>query len=88
MQDRIKAMTVVGLLMSLWAFVLTVMEVVERATARHPFWRGLPRLGRSHWGMVAGHVGLVVTVIGIAFSQNYSIERDVRMKPGDSVDIH
>ena len=88
MQDRIKAMTVVGLLMSLWAFVLTVMEVVERATDRHPFWRGLTRLGRSHWGMVAGHVGLVVTVIGIAFSQNYSIERDVRMKPGNSVDIH
>ncbi|BBT73456.1 heme lyase CcmF/NrfE family subunit [Salmonella enterica] len=88
MQDRIKAMTVVGLLMSLWAFVLTVMEVVERASDRHPFWRGLTRLGRSHWGMVAGHVGLVVTVIGIAFSQNYSIERDVRMKPGDSVDIH
>lgn len=88
MQDRVKAMTVVGLLMSLWAFVLTVMEVVERATDRHPFWRGLTRLGRSHWGMVAGHVGLVVTVIGIAFSQNYSIERDVRMKPGDSVDIH
>ncbi|EPH1424769.1 heme lyase CcmF/NrfE family subunit [Klebsiella aerogenes] len=88
MQDRVKAMTVVGLLMSMWAFVLTVMEVVERATDRHPFWRGLIRLGRSHWGMVAGHVGLVVTVIGIAFSQNYSIERDVRMKPGDSVDIH
>lgn len=88
MQDRIKAMTVVGLLMSLWAFVLTVMEVVERATDRYPFWRGLTCLGRSHWGMVAGHVGLVVTVIGIAFSQNYSIERDVRMKPGDSVDIH
>ena len=36
MQDRVKAMTVVGLLMSLWAFVLTVMEVVERATDRHP----------------------------------------------------
>ncbi|MCM8841605.1 heme lyase CcmF/NrfE family subunit [Citrobacter cronae] len=88
MQDRIKAMTVLGLLMSLWALVLTVMEVVERATDRHTFWRGLTRLGRSHWGMVAGHVGLVVTVIGIAFSQNYSIERDVRMKPGDSVDIH
>ncbi|VFS59257.1 Cytochrome c-type biogenesis protein CcmF [Leminorella grimontii] len=30
-------------------------------------------------------MGLAVTVIGIAFSQNYSIERDVRMKPGDSV---
>ena len=88
MQDDIKAMTVLGLLMSLWAFILTVMEVVERATDRHSLLRGLTRLSRSHWGMVAGHVGVVVTVIGIAFSQNYSIERDVRMKLGDSIDIH
>ncbi len=38
--------------------------------------------------MTFGHVGLAVTVIGIAFSQNYSVERDVRMTAGDSVDIH
>ena len=29
-----------------------------------------------------------MTVIGITFSQNYSVERDVRMRPGDSIDIH
>lgn len=28
-----------------------------------------------------------MTVIGIAFSQNYSVERDVRMKIDDSIDI-
>lgn len=38
--------------------------------------------------MVAAHPGLAVTIVGIAFSQNYSVERDVRMKSGDSVDIH
>lgn len=38
--------------------------------------------------MVAAHLGLAVTIVGIAFSQNYSVERDVRMKSGDSVDIH
>ena len=42
----------------------------------------------SYWGMVAAHLGLAVTIVGIAFSQNYSVERDVRMKSGDSVDIH
>jgi cytochrome c-type biogenesis protein CcmF len=26
--------------------------------------------------------------VGIAFSQNYSVERDVRMRVGDSVDVH
>ncbi|WP_038919679.1 cytochrome c-type biogenesis CcmF C-terminal domain-containing protein, partial [Yersinia pestis] len=55
---------------------------------RYGFWRGLTHLSRSHWGMVLGHLGVAVTVIGIAFSQNYSVERDVRMKAGDSIDIH
>lgn len=88
MQDRIEAMTVVGLLMAIWVIILTLMELHERAAHRHGFLRGLLHLSRSHWGMVLGHLGVAVTVIGIAFSQNYSVERDVRMKAGDSVDIH
>lgn len=88
LQDRIAAMTVVGLMMSVWVIVLTLMELHERATHRHTLFRGLRQLSRSHWGMVLGHLGVAVTVIGIAFSTQYSIERDVRMKAGDSVDIH
>lgn len=88
LQDRIEAMTVVGLLMSVWILVLTLMELHERATHRHSFFRGLRHLSRSHWGMVLGHIGVGVTVIGIAFSTQYSVERDVRMKAGDSIDIH
>lgn len=37
--------------------------------------------------MVLAHLGLAVTIVGIAFSQNYSIERDAKMKPGESVVI-
>ena len=88
MQDRIEAMTVVGLLMAVWVIILTLMELHERATHRHAFFPGLRHLSRSHWGMVLGHLGVAVTVIGIAFSQNYSVERDVRMKEGDSVSVY
>lgn len=87
MQDRVEAMMVVGLLMAVWVFVLALMEVYQRATHQHGLLRGLWQLPRSHWGMVLGHVGLAVTVVGIAFSQNSSLERDVRMKAGDSIDI-
>ncbi|REE79390.1 heme lyase CcmF/NrfE family subunit [Pantoea ananatis] len=88
LQDRVEAMTVVGLLMAVWIILLTLMELHERATHRHRFFTGLRHLSRSHWGMVLGHLGVGVTVIGIAFSTQYSVERDVRMKAGDSVDIH
>jgi cytochrome c-type biogenesis protein CcmF len=88
MQDRVEAMTVVGLLMAVWVFVLALTEVYGRATHRRGLLMGLWKLPRSHWGMVFGHLGLAVTVVGIAFSQSYSVERDVRMKSGDSIDIH
>lgn len=87
LHDRIAAMTVVGLLMALWVIILTLAEVYERATHRFGLLRGLTKLPRSHWGMVLAHLGVAVTVIGIAFSQNYSIERDVRMRAGDTLEI-
>ena len=88
LQDRIVAMAVLGLMMAIWVLLFALIEIHERATHRHGFWRGLRVISRSQWGMVLGHVGVAVTVIGITFSQNYSIERDVRMKTGDSIDIH
>lgn len=80
-ENKIVAMTVVGLAMACWVFVLAMAELAQRIS------RGA-KMTLSYWGMVAGHVGLAVTIVGIAFSQNYSVERDVRMKAGDSVDIH
>ena len=85
--DKIIAITAIGLMMALWVLVLALVEIHERATHRHGFWRGLLRQSRSQWGMVLGHVGVAVTVIGIAFSSQYSVERDVRMKSGDSLNI-
>ncbi|KAA8996940.1 heme lyase CcmF/NrfE family subunit [Affinibrenneria salicis] len=88
LQDRIVALTVLGLSMALWVMILTLLQLHERAAHRHGFWRGLCHLTPSLWGMTLAHLGVALTVTGIAFSQNYSIERDVRMQAGDSVDIH
>ncbi|MCA6969623.1 heme lyase CcmF/NrfE family subunit [Pectobacterium carotovorum] len=88
LQDSVVAMTVVGLSMALWVFFLTVYELHTSSTRRHGLLRGLTTLSLSQWGMVCGHIGLAVTVVGIAFSQNYSVERDVRMRAGDSIEIH
>ncbi|WP_434662361.1 heme lyase CcmF/NrfE family subunit [Klebsiella sp. MISC125] len=80
-ESKVVAMTVVGLAMACWVFVLAMAEVALRIS------RGA-KMTLSYWGMVAGHVGVAVTVVGIAFSQNYSVERNVRMKAGDSIEIH
>lgn len=80
---RITAMAVIGL-MALWVLIFALMEVRTGHSSPRLLAR-LRTLTRSQWGMVLGHVGVAVTVIGITFSQNYSVERDVRMRPGDSI---
>ncbi|MEX6256045.1 MULTISPECIES: heme lyase CcmF/NrfE family subunit [Providencia] len=80
MEDRIEALTVVGLMMACWIAILAFAEMKVRISKKI-------KLTPSYWGMVLAHLGLAVTIVGIAFSQNYSVESDVKMKPGDSINI-
>jgi cytochrome c-type biogenesis protein CcmF len=52
-------------------------------TARAGAWAGFRRLSRSYVGMQLAHTGLLVTVLGVALTSHYSVERDLRMAPGD-----
>ncbi len=81
--DSFSVMAYLGWIMALWIISMHGLELYERATHRHTFWQGITKLQRSHWSMMLGHIGLAVTVIGIAMVQNYSIERDVRLAPGN-----
>ncbi|WGE69333.1 heme lyase CcmF/NrfE family subunit [Actinobacillus equuli subsp. haemolyticus] len=85
--DRITATSVLGVMMAAIIIILSLYELHQRATHRHTFFSGIFKLSRSHWGMVLAHVGVAMTVFGIAFSQNFSIEKDVRMNVGDQVQI-
>ena len=84
---RITATSVMGVMMSAIIVILSLYEMHTRATHRHSFLTGMLKLSRSHWGMVFAHLGVAMTVFGIAMSHNFSIEKDVRMREGDSVQI-
>ena len=85
--NRITATSVMGVMMSAIIVILSLYEMHTRATHRHSFLTGMFKLSRSHWGMVLAHLGVAMTVFGIAMSHNFSIEKDVRMREGDSVQI-
>ena len=83
-------MAVLGMTLSVWIFVTTIIEIMQRTEARDAQLDWLTRLRKltpSHWGMVLGHVGFAVTLIGITLVSNYEQERDLRMTPGDSIDL-
>jgi cytochrome c-type biogenesis protein CcmF len=87
--DQPTFMAVLGLLLSFWILVSTVQEVLQRVNAQQQLsqWAALSKLTRSHWGMVLGHVGFAVMLIGITLVSNYEQERNVRMLPGETVQL-
>tara|TARA_R110002153_G_scaffold33461_2_gene100968 strand:- start:30784 stop:32790 length:2007 start_codon:yes stop_codon:yes gene_type:complete len=85
-------MATLGLVMSFWIVVTTIMEIRQRIepqviSGKYSILQSLQKLTPSHWGMVSGHLGFAVTLIGIALVSAYNVERNVRMAPGDSVTL-
>lgn len=90
--DQASYMAALGLVMSFWIIVTTVMEIRQRiepqvASGKFTFLQSLQKLTPSHWGMVSGHLGFAVTLIGIALVSAYNVERNVRMAIGDSLTL-
>ena len=87
LHNKLTVSVVLGTMMSVIIVLLSLYEMKQRATHRESFFKGITKLSRSHWGMILAHLGMAMTVWGIAFSQNFSVERDVRMAVGDTVQI-
>lgn len=87
LEESFSAHALLGILMATWVVLLTLIEFKEKATIRCGFWQGLRRLSASQWGMTFGHLGFAITVIGIVFTTQFSVERDVRLKQGEEIRI-
>lgn len=91
--DEPTYMGVLGMLISFWVLIATILEVKQRvdADSKHSSGRStiesLKKLTASHWGMILGHVGFAVCLIGITLVSNYESERDVRARAGDTITI-
>lgn len=66
-----------GLLLSFWVILASVSTVIGKKVT----------LNRTRLAMILAHVGVAVCVLGVVVSQVYSVERDVRLAPKDSVTL-
>ncbi|MDH3641043.1 MAG: heme lyase CcmF/NrfE family subunit [Gammaproteobacteria bacterium] len=48
---------------------------------------GLRRVPAGYWGMLAGHLGFSFALLGVALTTQLSVEKDLRMSPGDVVTV-
>ncbi len=73
-------------LLAAWV-VLAGLRDIHDKTRHKGLFKGLAGLGRSYWGMQLAHFGLAVCALGVILTSVGSFERDMRMAPGDSVEI-
>ena len=83
----LKISALLGLSAALWVVLFTLRDAWRKGA--HPQGRmtGLRRLRKSYWGMIIAHLGIAVLIVGVNLSSNYSDQRDVRLSPGERVDV-
>jgi cytochrome c-type biogenesis protein CcmF len=72
----------VGIAMSLWIGSSAVLAIYERFSGR-AFMTALRTTPAGFYGMILGHVGIAVFIVGITLTSLYNQEKDLRMAPGD-----
>ena len=77
----------VGAVLGVWVVLSALWGVFERLRNKGDRWAALANLPRAFWGMTLAHIGLGVFVIGVTFTTVYSVEKDVALAPGDSVEV-
>ncbi|HCT73473.1 MULTISPECIES: heme lyase CcmF/NrfE family subunit [Psychrobacter] len=77
----------VTLAVSFWVLFWMVVDFKDKTKNAPSFVKGLRQLRLSYWGQQTAHIGVIIAVIGVAFTSTLSIERDVALGPNDSVHV-
>jgi cytochrome c-type biogenesis protein CcmF len=73
----------IGIIAALWVMATSLFEPVKWLRKRGNL-RGYPR---SMMGMSLAHLGVGVFVLGVTVTSAFSIEKDISLKPGESVEM-
>ncbi|MFN0038168.1 MAG: heme lyase CcmF/NrfE family subunit [Burkholderiales bacterium] len=80
-----------GLLLSAWVVLAGLANLRERVVllgaAQGGILKRLTKLPRGFYGMSLAHFGVAVFIAGVTLVKGYEIEKDVRMHPGDTVEV-
>lgn len=72
---------------ALWIIVSLGKDLIAKVANKADKVAALFKQTMSYYGMILGHLGIAVSILGVCITVYYSEERDVRMVPGDSVEL-
>ncbi len=78
---------VLGLTLALWTVAMTGLSFVDRLGTKGFSWQRMLTIPAGFYGMTLAHLGIAVFVTGITLTSIYSVEKDVRMAPDETIDM-
>jgi cytochrome c-type biogenesis protein CcmF len=77
-----------GLLLAVWVTATCVVSLWRRLNqSTGSLWNRLTSSSPSYYGMLLAHLGIAVFVVGVTLVKGYESESEVRMVPGDTVQV-
>lgn len=83
----IEPMAFVGTTLGLWVLAGCAKYVLAQASKSTSFAVGVKKISRSYWGMLVAHLGVAVTVLGVVLTSYYSIEENIKIHQGETVQV-
>ncbi|MDB5971096.1 MAG: heme lyase CcmF/NrfE family subunit [Hydrocarboniphaga sp.] len=80
-------MAILGTALAVWVMIGALLDVVHRVRARRDRWQGLRSIPSGTWGMTLAHLGLGFWIFGVTYASLFSVEKDVRLAPGQAAEI-
>jgi cytochrome c-type biogenesis protein CcmF len=77
----------VTLAVSFWVLLWMAVDFKDKTKNAPSFFKGLRQLRLSYWGQQTAHIGVIVAVIGVAFTSTLSVERDVALGENETVHV-
>jgi len=84
---RISPFAVLGLALAAWLAWGSLQALWERGKNKKNPLQALRTTPRSFYGMTLAHLGLAAFVAGVTVVNTLEMERDVRMAPGDKLEV-
>ena len=77
---------IAGLAMAIWIALTAALAIYERLRGRS-LGSALRSTPAGFYGMLLGHLGIAVFIVGVTLTSLYNTEKDLRMEPGDTYSV-
>jgi cytochrome c-type biogenesis protein CcmF len=76
-----------GSMAAIWIILTHLQHLREKLTYKSNKWQTLFKLTPSFYGMTIAHLGVAIFIVGVTFSNTFSLEKDVRIEPQKTLEL-